>query len=363
VTTKELVLDFDTISREFRSVVARRREQLLFLGSLFAAMSLFLQNVLDGKLPEAMKSLERRAFLLHSVLMLAPTVLIALRIAKLHTGLTINGVFYRRAMREIDPLEGSEVALGRAASLNLFGVSSIQFWLAALLASGEATLLAFALHAPGWSAPAVGAAVYSLLVVIFLLMHRNASRFALRAVQNCRVEPLTREDDERHLAESRNDANHDLNACIGFVGLMLFASLEGISGVSDIEVADPGLAARTAQRFGPLVYDFVLLATCLANILIYGRLSASIAEMSLRLDPTDNPYRPFKLTDTWFGYLLVVFFTTIAVHLTAYTYVDSNPRLIWIIDGATAGIAVLFYPIRMRWEVRKRKHRASSASA
>jgi hypothetical protein len=362
VTGKQLVLDFDTISREFRSVVARRREQMLFLGSLFAAMSLFLQNVLDGKLPDAMKMLEQRAFLVHAVLMLPPTVLIALRIAKLHTGLTINGIFYRRVMREIDPQEGSDEALRRAASLNLFGVSSMQFGLAALLAAGEAMLLAFAFHAPGWTAPVVALITYMLLVMFFVRMHANASRFALRAVADCRVEPATREDDERHLAESRNDANHDLNACIGFVGLMLFASLEGISGVSDIAVADPGLAAPQARKFGPLVYDVVLLATCLANILIYGRLSGSIAEMSLRLDPTDTPYRPFKLTDTLFGYLLVVFFTTIAVHLTAYAYVPSDRPLIWIIDAATAGAAILYYPLRMRWEIHKRKRRAAAAA-
>jgi hypothetical protein len=199
-----------------------------------------------------------------------------------------------------------------------------------------------------------------LLLMFFLRIHARAARFALRAVENCLVEPLTREDDERHLAESRNDANHDLNACIGFVGLMLFASLEGISGVSDIAVANPGLAAPLAVQFGPLVYDVILLATCLANIFIYCRLSASIAEMSLRLDPTDTPYRPFKLTDTLLGYLLVVFFATIAVHLTAYPYLGARLQWVWIIDGATAGLALLFYPLRMYWELMKRRRRAAA---
>jgi hypothetical protein len=355
--TKQLILDFDTISREFRSVVSRRREQMLFLGSLFAAMSLFLQNVLDGKLPEAMKQLEQRAFLMHSLLMLPPTVLIALRIAKMHTGLTINGVFYRRVMREIDPLEGSDEALRRAATLNFFGVSSMQFALAAVLAAGEAVLLAFALRAPGWTAPLVGVVTFLLLVMSFVRMHVRAARFALLAVQDCKVEPVTKDDDETHLAESRNDANHDLNACIGFVGLMLFAALEGISGVSDIGVDNSDLAASLARRFGPLVYDAVLLAACLANILIYGRLSASIAELSLRLDPTDTPYHPFKLTDTLYGYLLLVFFTTLAVHLTAYGHVGPNPRTIWIIDGAATGLAVLFYPLRMSRQLRKRRRK------
>jgi hypothetical protein len=138
---------------------------------------------------------------------------------------------------------------------------------------------------------------------------------------------------------------------------MLFASLEGISGVSDIAVGSSDLDAALALRFGPLVYDFVLLATCLTNILIYGRLSASIAEMSLKLDPTDTPYRPFKLTDTLFGYLLIVFFTTIAVHLTAYGHVGSNPATIWIIDGAAALLGLLFYPLRMFRELNKHRRK------
>jgi hypothetical protein len=354
-----LVLDFDTVSREFRSVIARRREQLLFLGSLFAAMSLFLQNVLDGKLPDSLKLLEENAFLLHSVMMLAPTVLIALRIGKMHAGLTINGVFYRRALRLIDAHEGSDDRLRNAGRLNLFGVSSMQYLLAALFAGGEAMLLALALKAPGWSAPGIGAGVFLLLVLVFLRWHSNAARFALRAVENCTVEPFTREDDERHLAESRNDANHDLNACVGFVGLMLFASLEGISGVSDIAVANPGFAAIAAMRFGPLVYDLVLLATCLVNILIYCRLSAAVAEFSLRLDPTDTPYRPFKLTDTLLGYLLIVFFTAVAVHLTTHAYLTHDPRLVWIVDGAAAFAALVFYPLRLIWEQRKRRRRAA----
>jgi len=362
VNAPHLVLDFDTVSREFRSVVARRREQLLLLGSLFAAMSLFLQNVLDGKLPDSLKPLERHAFLLHSAMMLAPTVLIALRIGKMHSGLTINGIYYRRSLRAIDEQEGSPARVLGAARLNLFGVSSMQYLLAALFAGGEAMLLALALKAPGWSAPGIGAGVFLLLVLIFLRWHRKAARFALRAVESCTVEPFTREDDERHLAESRNDANHDLNACVGFVGLMLFASLEGISGLSEIAITDPGLAAIAATRFGPLVYDLVLLAACVVNILIYCRLSAAIAEFSLRLDPTDTPYRPFKLTDTLLGYLLMVFFTTVAVHLTAHGYLAHDARLIWIVDGAAAAAAIIFYPCRLIWEQSKRRRRAVTSA-
>jgi hypothetical protein len=101
----------------------------------------------------------------------------------------------------------------------------------------------------------------------------------------------------------------------------------------------------------------------LTNILIYGRLSASIAEMSLRLDPTDTPYRPFKLTDTLLGYVLIVFFTTVAVHLTVYSYLASDAQVIWIVDALVAAAALVFYPVRMRWEIAKRKRRATSTLA
>jgi hypothetical protein len=231
--------------------------------------------------------------------------------------------------------------------LNPLGVSTWLFLLSAFLAGGEAALLTLSLQKPTASAAAVGVGVFAAMVVVLLAMHRKAATFALRAVENCRVEPLTAEEDEEHLAESRNDANHDLIATISFLGLMLFSSLECISGFSRVDATQLDLASADVQAYGPTVYSIVLLVTCLASLLIYLRLAVSIADMSLALDPTDTPYRPFKLTDTLLGYWIVVFFFAVAVHLAAVPLVESAGRTIWSIDGGAALGAILLYPLRL----------------
>ena len=45
------MIEFSTVTREFRSLVHRRRHLMTFLGSLFVAASLFPQNVLRDTLP------------------------------------------------------------------------------------------------------------------------------------------------------------------------------------------------------------------------------------------------------------------------------------------------------------------------
>lgn len=355
--TSRLTLDFSTISHEFRSVVARRRDLMLFLGSLFAAMGLFLQKILDGELPPGLKSLELSAFFVHSILVLVPTVLIALRLAKLHTGLTINGVFYRRAVQEIRDGRRRKTDVRASARLNPFGVSTALFLLASFLASGESALLALSLHRPTIQAAAIGVAVFFIMVAVLLRMHQNAAQFALSAVENCRVEPLTGEDDEEHLAGSRDDANHDLISTISFLGLMLFSSLECISGLAKVGAAQLDLASVDVQTYGPLVYNIVLLVTCVASLLIYLRLAVSIAEMSIQLDPTDTPFRAFKLTDTVLGYWIVVFFFAVAVHLAAVPQFDPGSRTPWMIDGAAVLTAVLLYPLRLGWAAAKQRSR------
>ncbi len=50
-------IDFTTVSREFNSLVVRRRDLLTLLGSIFAGLGIFLQNVLQGNLPPALRGL------------------------------------------------------------------------------------------------------------------------------------------------------------------------------------------------------------------------------------------------------------------------------------------------------------------
>ena len=42
------MIEFSTVSREFRSLVGRRRELRTLLGSVFAGLGIALQNALQG---------------------------------------------------------------------------------------------------------------------------------------------------------------------------------------------------------------------------------------------------------------------------------------------------------------------------
>ena len=113
------MIDFTAVSREIRSVLARRRELMTFLGSVFAALGIFLQNLLGGQLPEALKSLERHTFAAYALLLMVPSLLLALRLAKLNAGMTLNGILYARLMQEqsFTDRAGADAPL-RAARVN-----------------------------------------------------------------------------------------------------------------------------------------------------------------------------------------------------------------------------------------------------
>src|SRR5579885_1819221 len=129
------MIEFTAVSREIRSVLSRRRELLTFLGSVFAALGIFLQNLLGGSLPESLKSLERHTFAAYALLLLVPALLLALRLAKLNAGMTLNGILYARLMQEqgFTDKAGPD-ATRRAGRVNVFGVSFLMFVLADLLA-------------------------------------------------------------------------------------------------------------------------------------------------------------------------------------------------------------------------------------
>lgn len=340
----ELVLDFTTVSREIRSIVARRRELLIFLGSMFAAMSLFLQKVLDGELPRAFRSVEHHAFAAHALLVLVPCVILVLRVAKLHAGMTINGVFYAHIERTL----GRPADPARAARLNWLGVSASLVWLMNLLAAGETVVLALALHQTRFVSVVAGCGVFIVCGLLFARFHATASRFAQSAIQHARVESVTHEDLEEHWAESRSDVNHDMIALNGFAGLMLFSTLENIVGFGKIGIDTADLAASDIETYGPRIYAGLFLAICTAVATMYVRLSLAAAKFSLQLDPTDTPYRPLKLTDSFLGYLLIVFFLGVSVHLSIAPWFTEMSRAPWMVDAVAMSFAGLLYPAALK---------------
>lgn len=334
------VLDFGTIGREIRSLVSRRRELMMFLGSLFAAMGIYLENVLEGKLPGALARLEQRAFFTYSAAVLIPAVLIALRMAKMHAGMVINGTLYARVLHEtlrprMDP--------ARSARLNWGGFSTQLFLLADLIAGLEAALLALAIGLGVTFAVAVGLALSALLFAVFLRMHRDASIFALRLAASAVVEPVAAEELEDHLAGSLEDCNHDMLACIAFVGLILFSVFESLSGLGAIRRTSLDIATQHVEAFGPIVYSVLAVVTSVVGATIYLRLAIAAGKLSLELDPTDRPFQPFKLTDSFLGYCLLAFFLGVSVHLLLFPALHDRP-ILWYADAAVIAIAVLAYP-------------------
>ena len=70
------MIEFSTVTREFKSLVHRRRQLMTFLGSLFAATGLFLHNVLKGKLPIALEGLKEYVFAFYALMLMVPALIL-----------------------------------------------------------------------------------------------------------------------------------------------------------------------------------------------------------------------------------------------------------------------------------------------
>ena len=135
------MIDFTTVSREFRSLVDRRRDLQTFLGSGFAAMSVFLGNVLEGKMPPTLRSVQEHVFAFYALVLLVLSLILSLRLARLHGGMVLNGVLYARLIQA----SGGHGDPRRAARHNLLGVSFLQFVLVDLIAGFSMAVLMLSL--------------------------------------------------------------------------------------------------------------------------------------------------------------------------------------------------------------------------
>ncbi len=174
------MLDYTNVSREIRSLISRRRELLTFLGTVFAALGIFLQNVLQGALPPVYRRLHEHGFAYYALLLLVPSLILSLRLARLNAGLTLNGILYQRLMREQDfTQKATPATMQRAARLNIFGVGFLMSLLADLLAGLAAALLALALGQEPEVAAAAGAAVVAVWLLLYAWFHRGAVALAM----------------------------------------------------------------------------------------------------------------------------------------------------------------------------------------
>jgi hypothetical protein len=334
------MIDFTAVSREIRSVLARRRELLTFLGSVFAALGIVLQNLLGHSLPPSLEGLERHTFAAYALLLMVPSLLLALRLAKLNAGMTLNGILFARLMQEQTFTErAGPNAPRRAAGVNVFGVSFLMFLLSDLLASFAAALLDLSLAAtPAVSAPVVGAFVFVAGLLLYLRFHRQAATYALRRIESDPCGPFERERWEEHVADSLRDANHDMITILALVGLIVFSAFEGLTGLGRATV-NTDLPSRDVQDYGPLAYGLLMTVTCFLGLVTYIRLRVAVGVRSLQIDPNDRPFRPLRLTDSLLGYMLLAFLLVVSLHFLLYRYLDQ--RALLAVDAAAFAVAVL----------------------
>jgi hypothetical protein len=344
------MLDYTTVTREIRSVISRRRELLTFLGSVFAAMGLLLENIIQGLLPQSLTVLEHHAFAVYAFLLMVPSLILALRLARLNAGMTLNGVLYQRLMMEQDfTRKGSLQSQQRAARVNFFGVSFLMFLLSDLIAGFSVVILAVALTAPAWLATASGVAVVLLWLGLYLRYHYRAARFALHKAATEGCVPFTRDRWEEHVSGSMEDANHDMIAILALVGLILFSGFESVSGLGRVSTpaaagGSRDLSAEMVQGYGPVIYGLLMTVTCFFGMVTYIRLRMAIGQRSLEADPSDQPFKPLKLTDSLLGYMILAFLLVVSLHFLVVSLGFNDERhwlLLLAIDGAAFGIAVV----------------------
>jgi hypothetical protein len=336
-----MTIEFSTVSREFRSLIERRRELFTFLGSVFAAMGLFLRNVLEGNLPPALSGITKYAFAFYALVLMVLSLLLSLRLARLHGGMVLNGVLYARLMQEQDFTARGDP--NRAARHNFLGVSFLQFLLADLVAAFSAAILALAV---GVLAPvALAAGVFVLWIVLYLRFHERAARFALDKITRDTCAPFRKQDWEEHVSACLEQANRSLIGEIAFAGLIVFSVFESLSGLGKIHTQQTtDISTETVRDNGPLVFAALMVVTCLLELIIYLRVRVAVGDFSLQLDPTDKPFRPLRLTDSLLGYLVLAFLFCVALHVLLVVALPGSresPGVLFGINAAAFVAAVL----------------------
>src|SRR5262249_23215448 len=160
----------------------------------------------------------------YALLLMVPCLILALRLARLSSGMTLNGVLYQRLMREQDfTKKATPESMERAGRINVFGVSFLMFTLAAVIAafsslpSHPAVVGAGAgfRSRGGGLTGAAGRACYGGQTP-------RPRAFAVGRAAAEPVQPFGREEWEAHTAGSLEDANHDMITVLALVGLIVF---------------------------------------------------------------------------------------------------------------------------------------------
>jgi hypothetical protein len=292
-----------------------------------------------GGLPHELVSLREYIFAFYAVLLMVPTLILALRMAKLHGGLVLNGILYAQLMQHQDFTHKPNV--GRAARHNFFGVSFLQFLLADLIGGFSAAILALSLDLDLKIAVGCGVGVVLVWLAWYFRFHHQAVRFARGKIADDTCAPFDRKEWQTHLSTTLEDANISLLTEIGFVGLIMFSMFEKFSSLKDITRESAGPAYEDLQRYAPWVYSALMLLTCVFGLLVYLRVRVAIGSFSLDLDPTDRPFRPLRLTDSLLGYILLAFLFAVALHMVLLVPLKENKPLLFGLCGAAFVLAIV----------------------
>jgi hypothetical protein len=332
------MIEFTTVSREFRSIIKRRGELFTLLGSIFAAMGLLLQHILEGKLPDPLKKYETHAFATYAMLLAVPSLIMALRIGKLHAGLTLNGILYNLLMQEQTFTRKGDP--GRAARLNWFGVSAVMFLLVDVIAGFSVALLALALGVQVWGAGILGLGAFLLWLGMFLRFHNQAVAIARHKIQSETCAPFERKEWEEHIAVSLEDSNRGMTTWITFAGLMVFHMFTILLALGEMR---PGLdlVPEDVQEHSPVALGMLMVVTCVIGLVAHLRLRVAAGHFSLQLDSTDRPFRPLRLTDSLLGYMLLAALLTVSWHVLLSKFWAILPTLLLGSDVAVFLLAIV----------------------
>ncbi|MEZ6141912.1 MAG: hypothetical protein R3B84_15175 [Zavarzinella sp.] len=328
------MLDFETICREFRGLVDRRRDLITFLGTAFAAMSLFLENVFDGKLPPSLAILQQNVFAFYAFVLMFISLILALRFARLHGGMVMNGMMFAQLMTQQEFTKKGDPH--RASRHNHTGVSYLQYLMVALIAAFSLFVLTSAFQVWPLFGLMASASLFLLLVGYYFWARAQAISFAWQKIRTSTCGPVDENTWRDHISESLHQSNQGLLSELAFAGLMVFSCFGAISGMGKIEASQLDVGKESVILFGPTLYAGLMLLVCVLESLMYIRLRTAIGQFSLLLDPTDRPFRLFKLTDSFLGYLILVFLACISLHVFLNTF--SSLRAlgqsnIMVIDG------------------------------
>ena len=342
------MFDFTTVCREFRGLVERRREVFMFLGTAFAALGLFLQNALQGGLPPSMAAISDHLFAFYAAVLMILSLILSLRMAKLHSGIVINGIFFAHLMQKQNFTGKPNIE--RSGRHNFFSVSFLQFVLVNLISAFSTTILLFSLHVMPTIALLSGAGIFLLWLLLYLYFHMTGKRYAIQRITGDESPTPTHEEWEDHISQCLQQSTQALLAEVAFAGLMVFSAFEALSGLGQIKAGKLEFAAEDVLLFGPIAFTIFMVTVCTFQLVIYIRTYVAIGKFCLSLDPNDRPYRPLQLSDSFLGYVTLAALFAVSFHMLVVVMiptVNDDSSLHLMMDLIAFGVALLVYQITL----------------